>query len=129
MALIAVGSGAFGAHFLEDILLENQRVETWNTAVQYHFYHSIAILISSLLIHHFSNRNIQRAVYAFLLGIIFFSGSLYTLCLTDITFLGAITPVGGVFFILGWLLLAVGAVRKFENRILVLQRTIYWKMS
>ena len=111
-ALLAVGLGAFGAHALEGILTETGRLETWETAVQYHFYHSIAILVSGLLVHHFSNRNVQRAVYAFLLGIVFFSGSLYVLSLTGISVLGAITPVGGALFILGWLLLAIGAIRK-----------------
>ncbi len=112
LAMIAVGLGAFGAHALEDILVANGRVDTWETAVSYHFYHSLAILISSLLLHHFSNRNIQRAIYSFLVGIILFSGSLYVLCLTGLEFLGAITPAGGVLFILGWTLLAIGAIKK-----------------
>ena len=104
--------GAFGAHLLEPVLEANGRVDTWQTAVEYQFYHSIAILVAGLLVQHLSNRNIQRAIYCFLLGIIFFSGSLYVLSLTGITILGAITPIGGVLFILGWFLVIIGAKRK-----------------
>ena len=111
-AMLAVAFGAFGAHALEEILVENGRLETWDTAVSFQFYHSLGIIVSALLIHHFSNRNIQRAIYCFILGIVFFSGSLYVLCLTNIGFLGAITPIGGVLFILGWVFLAVGAVKR-----------------
>lgn len=111
-ALLAVALGAFGTHFLESILEQNGRVGTWETAVSYHFYHSLAILIAGLLVQHFTNRNIQRAIYCFISGIVFFSGSLYALSLTDIGFLGAITPIGGVLLILGWILLAFGATKK-----------------
>ena len=112
LLLIAVGLGAFGAHALEETLVSNGRVDTWETAVSYHFYHGFAILVSALFLHHFSNRNIQRAIYCFLIGILLFSGSLYVLSLTGIAWLGAVTPFGGGLFILGWLLLAIGASKK-----------------
>jgi uncharacterized membrane protein YgdD (TMEM256/DUF423 family) len=102
----AVAIGAFGAHGLEPILESNGRIETFETAVKYHFYHALAILAVSIW-HRFepSIRILPKAMWSFLVGILIFSGSLYVLSLTGITWLGAITPLGGVAFILGWVLL------------------------
>jgi uncharacterized membrane protein YgdD (TMEM256/DUF423 family) len=110
LGALAVGFGAFGAHSLEDLLVKYGRTETFETAVKYHFYHSLAIaLIGVLKIQFPANKKLNLSGYFFLIGIIIFSGSLYMMSLTGITWLGAITPIGGVAFILGWVYLFVSS--------------------
>ncbi len=108
MGGLAVGLGAFGAHGLREVLESHGRASTFETAVQYHFYHTFALLVTGILMAHFPPRMLQRAALAFTTGIVIFSGSLYILSLTGLTWLGAITPVGGVLFVAGWLLLFFG---------------------
>jgi len=105
MAAIAVMIGAFGAHIVKDMVTP-ERLENWETGAQYHFYHSIAIILTGLVARNNSSELLKWAGVIFAVGVLFFSFSLYTLALTDITWLGAITPLGGVAFIIGWLLLA-----------------------
>lgn len=101
---LAVGIGAFGAHGLKAILEETGRVETFETAVKYHFYHSLGLfLIGILALVKPDWKGLGFAAISMIIGILIFSGSLYFLSLTGITWLGAITPLGGVAFILGWL--------------------------
>jgi uncharacterized membrane protein YgdD (TMEM256/DUF423 family) len=100
---LAVGLGAFGAHSLEALLVQNGRLDTFQTAVNYHFYHTLALLgIGILAIVKPDWKGIAFAAWSMVLGILIFSGSLYVLSLTGITWLGAITPLGGLAFILGW---------------------------
>lgn len=100
---IAVGLGAFGAHSLEALLIQNGRLDTFQTAVNYHFYHTLALLgIGFLATVKPDWKGISFAAWSMVLGILIFSGSLYVLSLTGITWLGAITPLGGLAFILGW---------------------------
>jgi uncharacterized membrane protein YgdD (TMEM256/DUF423 family) len=101
---LAVGIGAFGAHGLRPLLEASGRMETFETAVKYHFYHSIALL--ALGIWTSVKPDLSRTAvsfWGFTVGILIFSGSLYLLSLLGITWLGAITPIGGVAFIIGWL--------------------------
>ena len=98
-ALLAVALGAFGAHGLRHIA-DAAAIQTWNTAAQYHFYHALGLLIIGLLVRF--HPKVYIAGYMMLAGIIIFSGSLYALALTQIKLLGAITPIGGVCFLLGW---------------------------
>jgi uncharacterized membrane protein YgdD (TMEM256/DUF423 family) len=100
---LAVGIGAFGAHGLEDLLIQNGRLDTFETAVKYQFYHSLALLLVGLLMHTNFSHYLTWTINLFVIGILVFSGSLYVLSITNYTLLGAITPIGGVFFILGWL--------------------------
>ena len=101
---LAVGLGAFGAHSLEELLIQNNRLETFQTAVNYHFYHTLALLGIGLLGTIKPEwKGINLSAWSMILGILIFSGSLYVLCLTGFTWLGAITPLGGLAFILGWL--------------------------
>jgi uncharacterized membrane protein YgdD (TMEM256/DUF423 family) len=101
---IAVGIGAFGAHSLKPMLEASGRLETFETAVKYHFYHSLALFALGVLAFIKPNwKKLSLSFWGFSLGILIFSGSLYVLCLSGITWLGAITPLGGVAFILGWL--------------------------
>lgn len=106
----AVGIGAFGAHGLKEILAETGRAETFETGVKYHFYHSLAIfLIGILALVKPEWKKLSTAAILMTVGILIFSCSLYILSLTGITWLGAITPLGGVAFIAGWILVLLAA--------------------
>lgn len=102
LAALAVGLGAFGAHALEESL-SPKRLETWNTAVTYHMWHALA-LIGLALISKVFEVDLTWSLNLIVAGIFIFSGSLYLLCLTDTSWFGAITPIGGICFILGWIL-------------------------
>lgn len=102
LCFLAVALGAFGAHGLKATLQAHEMVSVWEKAVLYHFLHAIAILI--LASHGISNRG---PFVLFLGGILLFSGSLYVLALTNIRWLGAITPLGGLCFLAGWAWLAI----------------------
>lgn len=109
---LAVGLGAFGAHGLEPILIQNGRLDTFETAVSYHFYHTLGLLgLGILAMIKPEWKGLSLAAWGMFLGILIFSGSLYILSLTGITWLGAITPIGGVGFILGWLALAYAVLK------------------
>ncbi|UZD23312.1 DUF423 domain-containing protein [Algoriphagus halophytocola] len=106
----AVGIGAFGAHGLKDLLAETGRTETFETAVKYHFYHSLAVfLIGVLALVKPKWKKLSTAAILMTIGIVVFSGSLYLLSLSSISWLGAITPLGGVAFIFGWVLVFLSA--------------------
>lgn len=109
--LTAVALGAFGAHGLK-ARLGVDMLAVYQTGVQYHFYHTLALLAVALL----SLQAPQQALLKwsgglFIAGILIFSGSLYLLALSGVRWLGAITPIGGVAFIGGWLLLAIAALQ------------------
>lgn len=108
-AFIGVGFGAFGAHGLR-ARLSPDMLAVFETGVRYQMYHSFAILIVALAAARFDGRLLQTAGWAFTAGIVLFSGSLYVLTLTGITTLGAITPIGGLAFLIGWGLLAYIAI-------------------
>lgn len=100
---LAIGLGAFGAHGLEALLIQNGRLDTFQTAVNYHFYHTLALFGIGILVTLKPKwKSIAFSAWCMVLGILIFSGSLYILSLTGITWLGAITPLGGLAFILGW---------------------------
>jgi uncharacterized membrane protein YgdD (TMEM256/DUF423 family) len=110
LGALAVGIGAFGAHGLQPLLEAKGRVATFETAVAYHFYHALAILAVSIWYSLVPDKKALRlAIFAFLSGILIFSGSLYILSLSGITWLGAITPIGGVAFIIGWIAIIFAA--------------------
>lgn len=107
---LAVGFGAFGAHIVQDFLTP-ERFEVYKTGVEYHFYHAIGLLILGVISINIPGKKwISWSGYCFTAGILIFSGSLYLLTLTDTGWLGAITPIGGVLFITGWILLAVAVI-------------------
>jgi uncharacterized membrane protein YgdD (TMEM256/DUF423 family) len=105
---LAVAIGAFGAHALRPLLEENGRTATFELAVRYQFYHAFAALFAGVLMNTFTSRHLGRAAVCFALGIVIFSGSLYALSLSGVLILGAITPVGGILLIAGWVLLYLG---------------------
>lgn len=110
-AAMAVALGAFGAHGLKKIV-SAEAVSTFETGVRYHFYHSFALLAAGILSERFRNKWMTFAGYSFIIGIVLFSGSLYALTFIDtskvgLSGIGIITPVGGLFFIVGWIFLLV----------------------
>jgi uncharacterized membrane protein YgdD (TMEM256/DUF423 family) len=108
MLALAVGIGAFGAHGLHDRLDRLATASIYEKAVFYHFLHAMGILVVSILPRTgtFPESGAAWVCGLLLAGIVFFSGSLYLLAVTGNRMLGAITPIGGVLFIIGWLLLA-----------------------
>jgi uncharacterized membrane protein YgdD (TMEM256/DUF423 family) len=105
-AMLAVSLGAFGAHALRN-RLDAYSLGVFETAVQYHFYHSLALLaVGVLAINQPQTALLKSSGWLFLLGIAIFSGSLYCLSLTGQRWLGAVTPLGGLAFIAGWACLA-----------------------
>ncbi len=125
LGALAVGIGAFGAHALKDWLISINQTETFQTASKYHFYHSFSLILIGILmkldLNKFNSidknqkKKSNYLIYAgnlHLFGTLIFSGTLYLLCLTNIKWLGAITPIGGVLLIVGWVFLAIS----FLNR-------------
>lgn len=106
--LAAVVLGAFGAHVLEPVIGDS--VETYKTGVQYHMIHGLGIILAALAAGVWGDSGKLRwSAWLFLIGIILFSGSLYLLAVAGWKWLGPVTPLGGVSFIAGWLLLALSA--------------------
>lgn len=110
LGLLGVALGAFGAHALRASLTASGRLDTFETAVKYQFYHALALVLVGLLLQQFGSNPamvkwLSWSGYSFLIGTLIFSGSLYVLCLTGVTWLGAITPLGGVAMIAGWALM------------------------
>jgi uncharacterized membrane protein YgdD (TMEM256/DUF423 family) len=111
--LVAVALGAFGAHALRDRLSADM-LDVFKTGVTYQMYHALALLGVGILLARFSIEGsawLSAAGWLFVAGTVLFSGSLYALSLSGTTWLGAITPLGGVAFLLGWLALAVSVIR------------------
>lgn len=112
MGCASVVIGAFGAHAFKPALTAMGRLETFELAVRYQFYHALAMLGTALLMNQFPAKFLKLSATFFLLGILLFSGSLYVLCLSGLTFLGAVTPFGGVLFIAGWVMLFWSAYKR-----------------
>ncbi|ULU27799.1 DUF423 domain-containing protein [Dyella terrae] len=100
----AVVLGAFGAHALRDVL-DARGTELWHTAVSYHFWHALALAFAVMAT---KGRAARVALIAYVIGIVVFCGSLYALALGAPRWFGAITPVGGLAFIVGWIALGIG---------------------
>lgn len=109
-AALAVAAGAFGAHALRDSVPPD-RLATWQTGASYHLAHALALALAGLAGVASRGRWAGVAASLFLGGTVLFAGSLYALVLLDLPVLGAMTPLGGVALIAGWVALAVGAVR------------------
>ncbi len=117
LGALAVILGAFGAHGLKPLLPEKE-LATYETAVRYQFYHVFAILITGILYKEFTQKYLSWAGKLFAVGILIFSGSLYLLTFMNLSgrhnfqWLGAITPLGGICFVAGWLLLTLSVFKK-----------------
>ncbi len=112
----AVLLGAFGAHSVADSLTP-ARMAIYQTAVQYHLIHTLALLATATIAQwHPSSSSLKWSARAFLVGVLLFSGSLYLYALSGVSWLGMIAPLGGLAFVAGWLLLAVHGWRKAAGR-------------
>jgi uncharacterized membrane protein YgdD (TMEM256/DUF423 family) len=108
--LLAVGLGAFGAHGLEGVLAPEE-MATYETAVRYQMYHALALLLLSAASGKLPPSVVRGAGWAFTAGVLVFSGSLYLLLFLGLPWLGAVTPVGGVSFMVGWIILGWGFLK------------------
>jgi uncharacterized membrane protein YgdD (TMEM256/DUF423 family) len=104
-AFLAVAAGAFGAHALRDAVTPD-RLAVWETAARYQMYHALGLLLVAYLASHKEAGPARLAGWLFAAGTVVFSGSLYLLTVTGMTWLGAVTPVGGLAFLAGWAALA-----------------------
>ena len=122
LGAMSVALGAFAAHALKETV-SDYAVNIFETAVRYQFYHVVALLAAGILYKDFKNKFIQWAGILFITGIIFFCGSLYALTyikaavMPGFNWVGAITPIGGLCFILGWLFLFIGVSKRNSNLI------------
>lgn len=110
---LAVALGAFGAHALKGVL-DDYGVGIWDTAIQYQMFHASALLVVGILMSSKllgPSKQLKWAAICMNMGIIFFTGSLLVLAISGIGILGAITPIGGVFFLVGWILLILSALK------------------
>jgi uncharacterized membrane protein YgdD (TMEM256/DUF423 family) len=110
LAALAVAAGAFGAHALA-ARLTPERLNTWETAARYHMYHALALLLVGALAARWPAPLLAAAGWLFVAGIVLFGGTVYALALGAPRWLGAITPVGGLAFIIGWIVVAVAIAR------------------
>lgn len=110
-ALLAVVLGAFGAHGLKSIL-SAQQLASWQTAVEYQFFHGVALIVLGLLQQQLASRYLKYSGYLFAVGVLCFSGSIYGLCLSGASWLGPVTPVGGLMLISAWLLMLIAVKQK-----------------
>lgn len=110
-AFLSVALGAFGAHILKQKLTPD-KLDVFQTGVHYHMIHAVALIAIAILSDKLGNTSMVNASgWAIFIGIILFSGSLYALSLTGIKFFGPITPLGGLSFLVGWILLAIAALK------------------
>lgn len=105
LGALGVALGAFGAHALKDMLTASNRLDTFETAVKYQFYHALALILVGILSQNFTIKTMNYSGLSMLIGTIIFSGSLYVICFTCIKAFGAIAPIGGTLMIVGWVLL------------------------
>lgn len=106
LCMLAVAIGAFGSHALQDTLVANQRLSVFELANRYQFYHGLALILIAALFQNLNNqKSIKLIAYIMMAGVIIFSGSLYLLAISNLSWLGAITPVGGTLIILAWFLI------------------------
>lgn len=110
LALLGVVTGAFAAHGLEGRLSADD-LDTWQTAARYHLIHALGLLAVAYAAQRWGSALTTAAGWLFVAGVLLFSGSLYALATTGVRALGAITPLGGLCFILGWALLVVAVIR------------------
>jgi uncharacterized membrane protein YgdD (TMEM256/DUF423 family) len=109
-AFVAVAAGAFGAHGLRDALPAD-RLEVFETAARYQMFHALSLIVAGMLSVRRRGRGAPAAGWLFLIGTVLFSGSLYALALSGVRAFGAVTPVGGVAWLVGWAFLGLSAMK------------------
>lgn len=110
VAGLAVAAGAFGAHAMAS-RLDERMLEIWETAARYQMYHGLALFIAAWLAGQTGHSSASVAGWSFIVGTLVFSGSLYTLAVTGTRWLGAVTPIGGAAFLVGWIACIVAALK------------------
>lgn len=116
LAGVGVALGAFGTHALREKLAE-RLLETWQTAVQYHTLHALALVVVGLICAHRDTKLIRSVGWLFAVGILIFGGTLYAYALTETKAFAIVTPLGGLCFIVGWFLLAFAVARPVKSKI------------
>jgi uncharacterized membrane protein YgdD (TMEM256/DUF423 family) len=111
LAGCGVAAGAFGAHALKEIL-DAPMLLVFETATRYLMYHAFGLCIVSWAIDRYPRQGLEKSGWFFILGMVLFSGSLYVVSLAGIRWMGAVTPIGGLAFLIGWILLAWGVWRE-----------------
>jgi uncharacterized membrane protein YgdD (TMEM256/DUF423 family) len=112
LGCLSVGLGAFGAHALKETLTANGRVDTYELAVKYQFYHTLALLVVGLLMNKIPGTPLMVSSAFITSGVVLFSGSLYLLALTSLRFVVFLTPLGGVLMLAGWATMAYAIITK-----------------
>ena len=111
LGALGVALGAFGAHALKPTLMANQSLETYELAVRYQFYHAFALLIIGLLMEKMESKTLMSSSTSMVVGVVLFSGSLYALAFKTGTMIAFVTPIGGLFLIIGWVLLLISLLK------------------
>ena len=111
LGLLGVALGAFGAHALKAILTENGRVDTYELAVRYQFYHALALLFTGIMMEKFGVSILRWASLLLSGGVALFSGSLYLFALTNVSLFAMITPLGGLLLLAGWSAMVYGMTK------------------
>jgi len=114
LGALGVMIGAFGAHAFKALLEQHQRTATFETGVKYHFFHALALILLGIIMEKYPSRLLVTSMWAYLVGILLFSGSLYILSLTGNTKWGAVAPFGGLSLIVGWVLLFWGVLKGYH---------------
>lgn len=115
LMLLAVGIGAFGAHAFNQLLVNNGRTDIFDTASKYHFYHGLGLLVVGIILDRHKQLKYTNIIVNLLFyGVIIFSGSLYLLAIFNITWMGAVTPIGGICLLFAWGLLGVSLIKLSE---------------
>ena len=112
LAGLSIALGAFGAHAFKVALEASNRTETYETAAKYQMYGALALIFVGILTDKIPHKFLTWAGYAFIVGTIIFSGSLYLICATGVTMWGAIAPIGGASLMVGWILLFMAVSQK-----------------
>jgi len=110
-AFLAVALGAIGAHAFKSILDQTGKMAQYQTATEYHWYHTLALIAIGIMGLYFQRSEYTYAAYTIFVGIILFSGSLYVYALTQIKALAMITPIGGFAFLIGWGIFVLGVMK------------------
>jgi len=113
MMALSVVFGAFGAHALKEVLDEHM-TKVYHTAVEYQFYHSLGMFVVAFVAYINDDKKVKIAGYIMIISTAVFCGSLYAMTITELKWLGAITPIGGTGFIISWILLFVSLNSKFK---------------
>ena len=108
---IAVALGAFGSHAFKSLLVEHNRVDTYELATRYHFFHALTMLAIGALMNQVKGRSIKASATFIFIGTLLFSGSLYVMALLNTNKVALITPIGGIFLLTGWGFLLYSVVR------------------